>query len=273
MKQGIYVFMCLLLVVMFCVPVFGQSVQSVETISIDKFDTADEMDWTWSVQASRFVTEGYPITGYFSGIPNPLSYTIAVDDPDPMVLGVKTRFDRKGDNWFELYPSATGEDGDTENYEIPLIGTVSQIDMWVWGANYLYFLEVMVRDADGRVHVLPACNLGFEGWQNVVVKIPTYIRQRSRLRSGPETLSFVGFRVRSDPNEYVDDFVIYFDNLKYTTSVLESIYDGYDLRKADFGDGDLSSSSSASTSSSTSSASGTPVRTQSSAQNQGVNEK
>lgn len=237
MKQGVCVFISLLLVGLFCMPVFGQaSVQSVETISIDKFDTADEMDWTWTVQASRFVTEGYPRMAFFEGIPNPLSYTVQEGDPTPMVLGVKAMYDRKGDNWFELYPTYTNEDGEVDNYEIPLIGTVSQIDFWVWGANYVYFLEVLVRDAEGRVHVLPACNMGFEGWKNVVVKIPTYIRQRSRMRSGPETLSFIGFRVRSEPNEYVDDFVIYFDNLKYTTSVLESIYDGYDLRKADFGE-------------------------------------
>ena len=65
--------------------------------------------------------------------------------------------------------------------------------------------------------------------------MPTYIRQQSRMRSGPEMLSFVGFRVRTDPNEYVDDFLIYFDNLKYTTNILENIYDGYELRNADFG--------------------------------------
>jgi hypothetical protein len=39
--------------------------------------------------------------------------------------------------------------------------------------------------------------------------------------------------VRSDPSEFVDDFVIYFDQLKYTTSMLSTIYDGYELRKFD----------------------------------------
>jgi len=244
MKQGVFVFVSLVLMVLFCVPVFGQpSVRSVETISIDNFDAADEKDWSWNYQASRFVTEGYPKVAYFDGIPNSLEHLRKADDPDPKVLGVKVMYDRKGDNWFEIYPSA-----DDKNHEIPLVGNVSQIDFWVWGANYLYFLEVLVRDADGRVHVLPACNMGFEGWKNVVVKIPTYIRQQSRLRSGPETLTFVGFRVRSDPNEYVDDFVIYFDNLKYTTNVLQSIYDGYELRKADFGSDDSGSSNSASSS-------------------------
>lgn len=264
MKQNVCVFVSLVLMVLFCVPVFGQpSARSVETISIDNFDTADEKDWAWTFQASRFVTEGYPKMSYFDGIPNSMAYLRNEDDPDPKVLGLKVMFDRKGDNWFEIYPSVAGDDGESGNYEIPFTGTVSQIDFWVWGANYLYFLEVLVRDSDGRVHVLPACNMGFEGWRNVVVKVPTYIRQQSRLRSGPETMSFVGFRVRSDPNEYVDDFVIYFDDLKYTTNILKNIYDGYELRDLDFGEESDTGSSSGE---------GRPVSS-SSAQNQGANEK
>ncbi|MBR5867312.1 MAG: flagellar filament protein FlaA [Spirochaetaceae bacterium] len=235
MKQSVCVFVSLVLMVLFCVPVFGQpSSRSVETISIDNFDTADEKDWTWATQASRFVTGGYPKMSYFDGIPSSMAY-LRKEGTEPKVLGVKAVFDRKGDNWFEVYPSVTNDKGETVNYEIPFVGLVSQVDFWVWGANYLYFLEILVRDAEGRVHVLPACDMGFEGWRNVVVNIPTYIRQQSRLRSGPETMSFVGFRVRTDPNEFVDDFVIYFDDLKYTTNVLKNIYDGYELRKLDFG--------------------------------------
>jgi hypothetical protein len=155
-------------------------------------------------------------------------------DPDAKVLGVQVSFDRKGDNWFEVYPvgDETDENGNQKALEIPFAGVVSQIDFWVWGANYQYYLEVLVRDSDGRVHVLPAGNLAFHGWKNVIINVPTYIRQQSRLRTAPETMSFVGFRVRSDVNEFVDDFVIYFDQLKYTTSILSNIYDGYDLRKA-----------------------------------------
>jgi hypothetical protein len=54
------------------------------------------------------------------------------------------------------------------------------------------------------------------------------------LRTGRTDLSLVGFRVRSDSNEAVDDYVIYFDQLKYTTNTLANVYDGYDLRNADF---------------------------------------
>lgn len=226
--------------------VFAQpSTRSVETILIDNFDSVGSQNyqkngvpynWTWGVQASRFAAEEYPKMDYFSAIPNSLRILQKDGDPEAKVLGIKSKFNRKGDNWFEVFPlsSETDENGNPKSMEIPFIGTVSQIDFWVWGANYNYYLEVMVRDADGCVHVLPAGSLAFYGWRNIIINVPTYIRQASRLRSGPETMSFVGFRIRSDVNEFVDDYIVYFDQLKYVSSTLSNIYDGYELRKTQF---------------------------------------
>jgi hypothetical protein len=76
----------------------------------------------------------------------------------------------------------------------------------------------------------------FHGWKNITIKIPGNIRQRSRQRSGPENMSFVGFRIRSDAAEYVDDFQIFLDRLEYTTNAISLFYDGYALENADFGD-------------------------------------
>jgi len=193
--------------------------------------------WTWKVQASRYVTGGpasktkdkgtFPLWEYFEGIPNSLRSLHAQDAP-AKILGVQVKYDRKGANWFEVYPS-DGPDGTA--LEIPLTGTVKQFDFWVWGAKYRYKLELLVRDAEGRVIAVPVGSLNFEGWKNFIVPVPSGILQHSRHRSGPETMNFVGFRVTSDPLEYADDFVIYFDELRYVTSVLSNIYDGYDLRK------------------------------------------
>lgn len=230
MKKGVVILGSLILGLAFCVPAVAQpSSKAVETIVIDNFDT--DMEWSWSVQSSRFIAEGYPILKKFEGIPNSLIPYHKDSDPAAMVLGVKAKYDRKGDNWFEVYPSKDGNP-----YEIPFIGNVTQMDFWVWGANYRYYLEVLIRDANGSVHVLPAGNMLFSGWKNVIVNIPGWIQQSSHLRSGPENLTFVGFRIRSDAAEYVDDFMIFFDQIKYTTNSLSFIYDGYELKDVDFGD-------------------------------------
>ena len=55
-------------------------------------------------------------------------------------------------------------------------------------------------------------------------------------------MTFVGFRIRSDAEEYVDNFVIFFDQIKYTTNSLSFIYDGYELKDVEFEDSSSSSS-------------------------------
>jgi hypothetical protein len=232
MKKGFVVFMQLALIFVIGAPVFSQpSEKSVETTLIDNFDTPDQMEWTWSVQASRFIADGYPVLKYSKGISHSLRPFVKEGDPEPQVLGVKVAYNRKGDNWFEVYPTK-----DDKPYEIPFVGNVSQIDFWVWGSNYLYFLDLLVRDSGGSVHVIPAGNLAFSGWKNLIVSVPTYIRQSARLHTAPESMTFVGFRIRAHGSEYADDFSIFFDKLQYTSSILTNVYDGYELRKEDFGE-------------------------------------
>lgn len=249
MKKGVVVFTSLALLLAFCVPVAAQpSSRAVETRVIETFDDTGENDFTWNIQTSAYIDKdnGYPKTGYFEAQPNSLK-VFKKEGETPKVLGVQTSYLRKGENWFEVYPEKDGEP-----YEVPFVGTVTQIDFWVWGANYLYYIDLLVRDADGRVYTLPAGNLAFNGWKNVIVTIPTYIRQHSRLRSGPKSMTFVGFRVHSDPDEFVDNFNIFFDQLKYTTNALSDIFDGYELKDIDFGGNSNGSTTSSSSSSSAS---------------------
>ena len=234
MKKGFKVFVNLALLFVLCIPAFSQPHQkSVETFVIDNFDT--EKEWTWTVNASRFVAEGYPKFGRFNGIPNSLK-PFQPADVEPKVFGLQAAYNLKGDNWLEIIPMKDGK-----TFEPPFVGTVDHLDFWVWGANYLYYLEVMVRDADGRVHVLPAGNLRFNGWRNIIVKIPGWMNQHSRPRSGPRNLSLIGFRIRSDAAEYVDDFTFYMDNLKYMSNSLSFIYDGYELKDQSFEDAESGS--------------------------------
>lgn len=243
MKKGLKVLISLGCLFVIGLPAFAQpSSRSVETFVLDNFDKPGEqnyaykgksLNWEWAVTSSRFVAEGYPKTGYYEGIPNSLKALRRGDEGESKVFGVKTAFNRKGDNWFEVYPTVDGNP-----YEIPFVGTVTQMDFWVWGANYNYYLEIMVRDANGTVHILPAGNLRFQGWRNLVVNVPGWMVQHSALRSGPESLTFVGYRIRSDAEEYVDNYVIFFDQIKYTSNSLSFIYDGYELKDADFDDND-----------------------------------
>ena len=241
MKRELKVLIGLACLFVIGLPVFAQpNSRSIETFVLDDFDSAGSQNylyngktynWDWDVGSSRFIADGYPKTGYFEGIPNSLKQLHKGEDKEFKVFGVKTAFKRKGDNWFEVYPTADGKAS-----EIPLVGVVSQMDFWIWGSGYNYYLEVMVRDALGTVKVLPAGSLAFHGWKNIVVNIPGWIQQSSHLRSGPENLTFVGFRIRTDAEEYVDNFVIYFDQIKYTSNSLSLIYDGYELNEVDFGD-------------------------------------
>ncbi|MDD5930096.1 MAG: flagellar filament outer layer protein FlaA [Spirochaetales bacterium] len=241
MKRGLKVFISLACFTLIALPVFSQpSSKSIETFVLEDFDSVNGQNylyngeaysWDWTVNASRFIAEGFPKYNYFDGVPNSLKQLLKGTDKELKVLGVQTAFNRKGDNWFEVYPTADGKP-----FEVPFVGDVSQIDFWVWGANYNYHLEIMLRDALGRVHVLYATNLAFNGWRNVVVNIPGWLQQHSHLRSGPENMTFVGFRIRSDAEEYVDNFAIFFDQIKYTSNSLSFIFDGYELKDVDFGD-------------------------------------
>ena len=114
------------------------------------------------------------------------------------------------------------------------VSVIKSIAVNAYGLNFPHGLYVLLKDQNNVTSRYFMGYLNFDGWRNVVVNIPSSMVQHSRLRSGPETLAFVGFRISSDPNEFVDDFVVYFDELKYTTNILANIYDGYDLRNVDF---------------------------------------
>ena len=235
MKRGLKVLVGLACFFVIGLPVFSQpSAKSLATVLMDDFDSVGAQDylyagqkysWEWGVQASRFVADGFPKLEYFNGISNSLAVLKRGMDGERKCLGVQVSYKRKGDNWFEVFPTK-----DDKAFEPVFQGTVNTVDFWVWGANYNYYLEMLVRDANGTVHVLKVGSLAFSGWRNIVVKIPGWLCQHSKLRSGPPNMTFVGFRIRSDAGEFVDDYAIFFDELKYTTNTLSDIYDGYDLR-------------------------------------------
>ena len=87
------------------------------------------------------------------------------------VLGITGKFSRKGYNYVEIVPG-TGEGQSFKPKPIPIPGRVESLDVWVWGANYAYYLEAHVRDFQGIDHVLPFGLLQFTGWKNLRCQDP-----------------------------------------------------------------------------------------------------
>ncbi|HKL84884.1 MAG TPA: flagellar filament outer layer protein FlaA [Treponemataceae bacterium] len=231
MKQGGLIIAILVLLFAFVMtPVMAEKQHvNYETYIVDNFDSPDT-EWTWIAAGSKFVTEGYPVLKYFDGMPNAIRVTQSNADGEYKFLGMEVKFDRKGDNWVDIVPTKPGSDKESpELMEIPFKGRISRLDLWVWGANYSYDLEILLRDCNGRVHTLAFGPVHHEGWKNMSVSIPANIQQKSPYLSGVQQMSFIAFRLRTSPTERVDNFYIFFDQFKALTDTFMESYDGFEL--------------------------------------------
>jgi hypothetical protein len=159
-----------------------------------------------------------------------------LENRDIRSLGLWGRFDRRGYNWIDLYPIVPGSGGDGElpvPFEIPIPGRVNSLDMWIWGSNHNFYIEAYFRDYRGVVHSVFLGDLRYQGWRNLRVRIPNNIPQTRRTLPRYVGLHFVKFRIWTTPLERVDDFYIYFNQLKILTDVFESLFDGDDLADPD----------------------------------------
>lgn len=241
MKQGVALTVFVLMFTIVCIPLAAQdSGVNYQTYMVETFDSPESSEITWNGVGSKFITEGYPVLKYFDGMPNALRVMQSDTEQQYKFLGVQFKFNRKGDNWVDIYPTKGSGEGDSAAapYEIPLKGIVQRLDLWVWGAGYAYDLEILLRDCNGRIHTLPVATLNYYGWRNLAVTIPSNIQQRSRYLSQTKNMSFVAFRIRTQPTENVDDFYIFFDELKALTNTRLASYDGFELEKAQFADTD-----------------------------------
>ena len=246
MKRGLKVFVSVVSLFVIGLPAFAQpNSKSITSFTMESFDSVgnqnymvdgESLNWEWGVSASRFIADGFPKTLYTEGCPLSLREIKRGNGVDLKVYGVEVSYNRKGDNQFEVYPVKDGE-----RYEIPFVGNVTQVDFWMWGDCYNYTVEVLLKDCYGKVHALPAGNLFYHGWQNKIVKVPGWLEQQSRYNAGPKHMTFVGFRICTDPEAFVDDFKLFIDEIQYTTNSLSYIYDGYELNEVDFGGSEGSS--------------------------------
>jgi hypothetical protein len=242
MKHGSFKVVCLVLLAMAAASAaFGdENTVDYEAIVLDSFDGVTSHEWTvagrnysydfeWKLDASKFATRtddaAYPRMTYVPAWPMAL-FGLNRDGKELKSLGIWGRFDRRGYNWIDLYPVATGGD---EPFEIPIPGRVSYLDMWVWGSNLDYYIEAYVRDFQGVVHNIRFGNIGYTGWRNIRARIPGNIIQSKRVLPRLAGLTFVKFRIWTQPTEPVNDFYIYFDQFKVLTDTFESLFDGDEL--------------------------------------------
>ncbi|WP_461247326.1 flagellar filament outer layer protein FlaA [Treponema sp. R6D11] len=175
----------------------------------------------------------YPILTYVDAWPVAVfGYNRAGDAPPLKSFGLHGRFDRKGYNWIDIYPVAADKP-DGGPVEIPIPGRVKNFDMWVWGANLRYYIELYVRDYRGVVYGFKLGDIGYIGWRNLQVDLPKNIIQSRRTVPAYAGLTFVKFRVWTQPVERVDDFYIYFKQFKILTDMFDPLFDGNDLADPD----------------------------------------
>lgn len=207
------------------------------TVGYDKIPIG-ELPVLWKTFASRFASEGYPQLVYVDNSWPIDRHGISPDNADELkTLGIRVRFTREGYNFFDIIPGAE-IDGTWVNAPLPLPGEVRMVDLWVWGAGFEYILEAHIRDYKGTLHVFEMINtnepkkrgiLNFTGWNNLSIHLPSSLRQGSRYSTQKTNLSLVKFVVRTAPDERVDDFFIYLDDLKILTNKYKYFYDGKDL--------------------------------------------
>lgn len=252
MKRGRLVPGLILLLGLHAAPTYADDVaQRLESIVVDSFDDPATRTWVenstpmseareWVVTGSKFATkEGdiqYPRLAVVEG-DGTFPEALFGNNPTKLPLkslGIYAKFDRKGYNYFELYPVKKDDKGNVVPSPIALPGITKVIDLWVWGSNFRTNLELHVRDYRGIPYILNGGSLDFAGWKNVEINVPSSIPQSQPYLPHYKGLQLTKIVVRTEPTERVDGFYIYFDQLKVLTDMHQNPYDGKSLLNSDF---------------------------------------
>ena len=254
-KSGLFI---LSLILFFLAAGFGFSDEvttNLQSFVIETFDNPDAPEsgeshasfrnWPsehrWMIRGSKFssiITEEdgkevvYPRMAMVRGFSENL-YRKEPEGKTLRVLGIHGKFNRMGYNFVEIYPAKIGKDKDGKEKNVPteilFPGRVKNLDLWVWGSNYDYYLEVHVMDYRGINHVLPLGSIKYKGWKNLSVNIPNYIPQSVIYAPALKGLKLVKFVLWTKPTEKVDDFYVYFDEIKVFSDIFENLWDGEGL--------------------------------------------
>ncbi len=191
-------------------------------VSIPVFNFESENDFYFN--ASKFIkmnsngTTNVTMKAY-KNVPNGLG---ALINTSTNSLGITASWYRKGYNWLDLIP---------KKEQLPFDGIVKTIDVWVWGGNFNYTLELHLKDYNDYQYVLPLGSLQFFGWQNLTTEIASSIPQLENYVPRRKGLTLLKMRFYSTPTERVDRFHVFLDYFKIVTDTYRDSYDGYELEK------------------------------------------
>ncbi|RPJ07022.1 MAG: hypothetical protein EHM28_08600 [Spirochaetaceae bacterium] len=244
MKKQSFIFFLITLCAAFIVvgAYADETFENIESMTIDDFDSAETLNgsdraFTWTIRASKFIgTTGEGDSKELDlewklvpGYPSALYKRDDAEGKDLNVIGVRGGFTRKGFNYLEFIPVGKDTSDGEKLYPIELRGRIKTVSMWVWGANFNYYIDIHLRDSNGIDHTIRLGDTKFEGWRNLSVHIPTAIAQVKRYTTKGEALSLTKIVVWTRPGEKVDNFYIYFDQLRMVTDTFITKFDGDEL--------------------------------------------
>ncbi|GHU02959.1 membrane protein [Spirochaetia bacterium] len=237
MKYGRFKALCLIMMIVLAAPLaFGDdNTVDLESKVLETWD--GDSDYVWKAVGSKFATkseaETYPRVTTVAAFPMAVFGTNR-EGKELKSLGIQSKFDRRGYNWMDIYPVLKDGGDDAAPAEIPIPGRARIFDLWVWGANYNYYIEIYLRDYQGVVHKLNLGSIKYEGWKNLRVNVPNGIPQGKRLLPRLAALKFVKFRIVTQPLEQVGNAYIYFDQFKVLSDMFETTFDGDELADPDY---------------------------------------
>ena len=254
MRRGTWVSICaILLAAVLTGPAIADEVTTnFQSVILEDFDNPGDAESStshyWVARGGKFLatSEMEPVPEYaFADQYVPNIWPEAMGRPGaetPQVFGVRAGFTRRGYNFIEFFPVETDDGGepvtdDDGNYtpapiEIP--GRPDRIDLWAWGSNFDYYLELQIRDYRGLVHTLKVDDLNYPGWRNLQVSIPNYIPRQFQYVPQRRSMELVKIVLWTRPEESVNGFYFYLDQIKVLTDLFENPFDGEGLSSPEF---------------------------------------
>ena len=229
MRPGLGSFLGTVLVIgiLFSAAAWAQDTQIITSRTIQTFDDP-ATNSNWIVQGSKYHTEGYPQATLVKAWPESL-YGKNTAGKSLLSLGIHGKFDRKSYNSIEWIPAKKDDAGKLQPDAIPLPGKVRSLDLWVWGSNYNFTLDIYVRDFQGIDHILHMGSLMFAGWRDLSTTISGSIPQSRKYIPNYAGLELTKIVIWTAPDEKVDDFYVFIDEINEITDMFVQRFDGEDL--------------------------------------------